>query len=287
MPSLLGGGGTVQAGPNALATCANKVAPRQGPEPRPLCPRVLPQIPRPSGHSQSTFRPATRRSLLRRDAQTGQHRQVAPDKMRSLPSSLCLLPDTIDNPGPDRLVVGFVQAFQEFLTPKTQERTNRNPFGDFFCGKFSRNTARSSSYDPQLSGVFPTIFNAFLAALRYTRRVVAAYALPSKAANSMTGFILSLYSLCFDVSKPQTEAASHPASAVLRDMPNSLSTSDLTSISWLHGYILAVWVSGLLGILIGCVTWKLVSSLGDRLCGYSFMYVVVSIYRSYCGRGAA
>ena len=55
------------------------------------------------------------------------------------------------------------------------------------------------------SGVLPTIFNAFFAALRYTRFVVAAYALPSKAANSLNGFILmSLYSVYFFAGKPGT-----------------------------------------------------------------------------------
>src|SRR5271157_1144989 len=70
---------------------------------------------------------------------------------------------------------GFLGIFD---SKKLRNGAILNALGISFCASFSRNSVRSSSYDPQFPDVLPAILKAFLAALRYTRRVVAAYVLP-------------------------------------------------------------------------------------------------------------
>jgi hypothetical protein len=87
--------------------------------------------------------------------------------MRGLSGGLSLLLDPINDPGP-----GWARSPQyprdiwQFLNPKSSNTDQSAALSaTFFCARFSRNNARSSSYDPEFSAVLPTIFNAFFAAL--------------------------------------------------------------------------------------------------------------------------
>lgn len=99
------------------------------------------------GHGQRSFGLVSLGSLPRRYPQTGLHRQVAPDK---IPGGLCLLLSAVQYPGTDGSVAGnILRPFRNFESKKLKNGAIRNAFGNFSCPRFSRNNAKSSSYDPQ------------------------------------------------------------------------------------------------------------------------------------------
>ena len=163
-------------------------------------------------HAQRGFGPVPRGSLLRRHTRTSQHRQVAPDKMQRFPGSLGLLLDAVQYPGPDGAVVGNILRFLGiFEAKKLKNGAIRNAFGNFFCARFSRNNARSSSYDLHSSGVFADSLQFLMPFLRrsgtlgtWCRRVSCSESQQTPRLDSSW----LLYNVYLYASKPRNKSAS-------------------------------------------------------------------------------